>query len=120
MSDAHAQAECPFCRIAAGEIEVDSVYEDDRVVAFNDINPQAPTHVLIIPRAHIATVNDLTPAEHELVGRLYTVAAQIAVMRGCADSGYRLVVNCNRDGGQSVYHLHLHLLAGRRLAWPPG
>ena len=120
MAETSTDPDCLFCRMVAGTISVDRVYGDDHVLAFKDINPQAPTHVLVIPRTHIATVNDLTAAEHELVGRLYTVAAGIAARNGFADSGYRLVMNCNKDGGQSVGHIHLHLLAGRRMAWPPG
>lgn len=120
MAEILSDPDCLFCRMVSGEIAVDRVYEDEHVLAFNDINPQAPTHVLIIPRVHIATVNDLQPEHHVLAGRLYTVAARVARERGVADSGYRLVMNCNADGGQSVYHIHLHLLAGRRMQWPPG
>lgn len=120
MTEISSDPECVFCRMVAGDIPVDKVREDDHVLAFNDINPQAPTHVLIIPRTHIATVNDLRPDHHELIGRLYAAAAGIAADHGFAEDGYRLVMNCNADGGQSVYHLHLHLLAGRRLQWPPG
>ena len=112
--------DCLFCKIAAGEIPAAIVYQDDNVVAFDDINPQAPTHVVIVPRRHIATVNDLE-AEHEaLFGKLAIAARQIAAERGFADSGYRLVMNCNAAAGQTVWHIHLHLLGGRKLSWPPG
>jgi histidine triad (HIT) family protein len=111
---------CLFCRIAAGEIPATKVYEDDRVVAFADINPQAPMHVLVIPRQHIATLNDLTGAHDELVGVMVRVAAQIARDKGYDGPGYRTVFNCNAQAGQTVFHVHLHVLGGRPLAWPPG
>lgn len=111
---------CVFCRIAAGEIPAKKVYEDDQIVAFEDQNPQALMHVLIIPRAHVATLNDLT-AEHDgLVGEMIRRGAALAAGRGFAASGFRAVFNCNSDAGQTVFHLHLHVLAGRRLGWPPG
>jgi len=112
--------ECIFCRIVAGEIPAKKVYEDDEVVAFEDIRPQAPVHVLVIPRRHIPTVNALADDDASLVGRLVLVAKKIAAERGIAESGYRLVLNCNRDSGQEVFHIHLHLLGGRKFAWPPG
>ncbi len=112
--------ECLFCRIVAGEIPADKLYEDDELLAFRDVNPQAPLHALIIPKTHIATLNDATAGQAALLGRLLVVATEIAVEQGFAEAGYRTVINCNGDGGQSVYHIHLHLLAGRRLAWPPG
>ncbi|MDQ2695080.1 MAG: histidine triad nucleotide-binding protein [Pseudomonadota bacterium] len=112
--------DCLFCKIAAGGLPAERVYEDDQVLAFRDINPQAPVHVLIIPRRHIATVNDLAPDDAALVGRLYLAARQVAAEQGVADSGYRTLINCNRDAGQDVFHLHLHLLGGRRMHWPPG
>ena len=112
--------DCLFCRMAAGEIKPDIVYEDDDLIAFRDINPQAPVHILIVPRRHIATTNDLTPADAELAGRLMLVGKDIAKAEGVDESGYRLVLNCNEGAGQSVFHLHMHLLAGRRLGWPPG
>lgn len=112
--------DCIFCKIAAGEIPAATVYEDDHLLAFRDINPQAPVHVLIIPKRHIATLNDLTPEDGELLGRLYLAAKRVAAEQGVADSGYRTLINCNRDGGQDVFHIHLHLLAGRRMQWPPG
>ena len=112
--------DCIFCKIAAGEIPAELIYEDDMVVGFRDLNPQAPTHVLLIPRRHIATLNDLQPEDEPLLGRLYTAAAAVARQEGLADKGYRTLVNCNDDGGQTVFHLHLHLLGGRRMGWPPG
>lgn len=112
--------DCLFCKIAAGEIPAELVYESDDVVAFRDINPQAPTHVLVIPRTHIATINDIEEAHHALVGSLYSAAREIAAQEGIADVGYRAVMNCNEGAGQSVFHIHLHVLGGRPLAWPPG
>jgi histidine triad (HIT) family protein len=111
---------CLFCRIAAGEIPAKLAYEDDDVVAFHDINPQAPLHVVIIPRKHIAMINDIEAADAELVGKLYLAAKKIVADAGYADDGYRVVMNCGADAGQSVFHIHLHLLAGRHLTWPPG
>ena len=113
-------ADCLFCKIAAREIPGDIVHEDERLVAFSDINPQAPTHVLIIPRRHIATLNDLSPDDADLVGSMVHLAARIAAARGLAQAGYRTVFNCNAAAGQTVFHIHLHLLAGRDLTWPPG
>ena len=112
--------DCLFCKIVAGEIPVEFVYESDTVVAFRDINPQAPTHILVIPRKHIATINDLTPEDEELVGGLYTAAREIAEAEGIAEDGYRTVMNCNEGAGQSVFHIHLHVLGGRLMNWPPG
>jgi histidine triad (HIT) family protein len=106
--------------MVAGEIKPDVVFEDDAVLAFRDANPQAPLHVLIIPRVHIATTNDLTDENADIVGRLYLAAKQIAADEGVAEPGYRMVMNCNPGAGQSVYHIHLHLLGGRSLGWPPG
>lgn len=113
-------AECLFCSIIEGKIPAQKVYEDGDCVAFRDIKPQAPTHVLIVPRKHIPTLNDLKPEDAELVGRLFLVAKQIAVNEGVADAGYRTVFNCNAAAGQAVFHIHLHLLGGRDLGWPPG
>src|SRR5262245_18800376 len=107
---------CLFCRIIAGEIPSTTVYKDDRLVAFQDIAPQAPLHLLIVPREHIPTINDLTPAHDGLVGEMLRRAAALAAERGYATRGYRTVMNCNSEGGQTVYHLHLHLLAGRGLS----
>jgi histidine triad (HIT) family protein len=111
---------CLFCRIVKGEIPADKVYEDQELLAFNDINPQAPMHVLIVPKAHVATLNDLTDADDELLGRMIRRAARLAADKGYAARGYRTVFNCNSEAGQTVFHLHLHLLAGRSLGWPPG
>ena len=112
--------DCLFCKIVNREIPAGIVFEDDRVLAFNDINPQAPTHVLIIPKRHIASLNDLTPEDDGIVGELARRAAAIAAERGIAAGGYRTVFNTNRDAGQTVFHIHLHLLGGRAMAWPPG
>lgn len=112
--------DCLFCRILSGEIPAEFVYESDSVVAFHDINPQAPTHVLIIPRKHISTINDIDISDHAAVGGLFTAAREIAAKEGLADDGYRVVMNCNEAAGQSVFHIHLHLLGGRLLNWPPG
>ena len=111
---------CLFCRIVAGEVPASKVYEDDQLVAFNDINPQAPMHVLVVPRTHVATVNDLLPEHDALVGAMMRRAAAIAAGRGFAAGGYRTVFNCNSDAGQTVFHIHLHVIGGRRLGWPPG
>jgi len=113
-------SETIFAKIINREIPADIVFENDRVLAFRDINPQAPVHVLVIPKKAIPTINDIRPDDQALVGELFTVAAQIAAEEGIAESGYRTVFNCNDDGGQEVYHLHLHLLGGRAMQWPPG
>lgn len=110
--------QCLFCRIVRREIPATIIAETDDCVAFRDINPQAPVHVLVIPRQHVASLNDANDAH--LVGRLAIVAAEIARKEGIADSGYRAVLNTNADAGQTVFHIHLHLLGGRRLGWPPG
>lgn len=110
--------DCLFCKMVSGEIQPDCVYEDEKVLAFRDINPQAPVHILIIPKKHIATLNDLE--DTELAGHLMQTAANIAKREGFAEEGYRTVFNCNSQGGQEVYHIHLHLLAGRQMTWPPG
>ncbi len=112
--------ECLFCKMIAGEIQPDTVYETDDVLAFRDINPQAPTHVLVIPKRHIATINDIGTADTELIGKLYLAAARVARDAGFAEEGYRAVMNCNGRAGQTVFHLHLHVLGGRDLNWPPG
>ena len=111
---------CLFCRIVAGEIPAKRVYEDDEVVAFDDINPQAPMHVLVVPRRHVATLNDLENGDDALVGAMVRRAAAIAGERGYAERGYRTLFNCNAEAGQTVFHLHLHLLGGRPMEWPPG
>lgn len=109
-----------FGKIARGEMDADLIYEDDDLVAFRDISPQAPTHILVIPRKPIATLNDATPEDAELIGKLFLAAAKIAQEAGIAESGYRTVVNCNAAAGQTVFHLHLHVLGGRPMQWPPG
>lgn len=111
---------CLFCRIAAGEIPARIAYQDDEVVAFHDINPQTPLHMLIIPRQHIATLNDMKAGDAERVGKLFLAAKQLAAEGGYAQDGYRTVMNCGADAGQAVFHIHLHLLAGRPFGWPPG
>jgi histidine triad (HIT) family protein len=112
---------CIFCKIAGGDIPADKVYEDDAVVAFRDLNPQAPTHILVIPRQHIATLNDIqAAAQQAVVGRMFFAAREIAEQEGLAEPGYRTVMNCNEAGGQTVFHIHLHLLGGRMMHWPPG
>ena len=112
--------DCIFCRIAAGEIDSEIIYEDEQIVAFRDLNPQAPVHVLIIPREHIASLDATSAAHTELLGHCTVVAAELARTEGIAQSGYRLVLNVGRDAGQAVDHLHLHLLGGRPMQWPPG
>jgi histidine triad (HIT) family protein len=111
---------CLFCRIIAGEIPSTKVYEDDEMIAFNDINPQAPMHVLIVPRTHTATLNELDADHDALVGSMVRRAAAIARDRGFGESGFRTVFNCNSAGGQMVFHIHLHVLGGRQMTWPPG
>ncbi len=111
-------AECLSCKMVAGEIKPDIVFEDDAVLAFRDINPQAPVHILIIPKLHIATLNALN--DTTLSGQLLQVAIKLAKQEGLSEEGYRTVFNCNKKGGQDVYHLHLHLLGGRQMIWPPG
>ena len=113
-------SDCLFCKIIAGDIPGHLVHEDRDVVVFKDINPQAPLHLLIVPRRHIATLNDLTPGDDGLIGAMFRRAAALAKQNGYADRGYRTVFNCHRDAGQTVFHIHLHLLAGRGLGWPPG
>ena len=110
--------DCLFCKIMAGDIPAEKFYEDDKVLAFKDINAQAPEHFLVIPKEHISTPNDAGNAE--LMGELSLTATKIAKERGFSESGYRLVMNCNGDGAQSVFHIHLHCLGGRQMTWPPG
>lgn len=112
--------DCLFCKIATKQINANVAFENERVIAFYDLFPQAPTHILIIPKQHYTTLNDVPASEGAILGELMTTASHLAKELGFADSGYRVVMNCNADGGQSVYHIHLHLLAGRRLSWPPG
>jgi histidine triad (HIT) family protein len=111
---------CLFCQILAGELPASIVYEDEQFIAFNDVNPQAPTHQLIIPRLHIETINDLLPQHNALVGEMFQVAKELAKKAGIDAKGYRTVMNCNAGAGQTVFHLHLHLLGGRAMSWPPG
>jgi histidine triad (HIT) family protein len=113
-------SDCLFCRIIAGEINSKRLYQDDLVVAFEDINPQAPRHALICPRKHLATLNDLTAADEVLVGHAVRMASDLARQMGDAEQGYRVVANCQRGAGQSVFHIHFHLLSGRPFSWPPG
>lgn len=115
-----ANQDCLFCKILSGDIPAEVIYESDTAIAFRDINPQAPTHALIIPRKHIATINDIDAEDHALVGSLYAAAKEIAAQEGFSDEGYRAVMNCNEAAGQTVFHIHLHLLGGRQLGWPPG
>jgi histidine triad (HIT) family protein len=111
--------DCLFCKIAGGEIPADKVYEDDRVIAFRDISPQAPVHVLIVPRKHVAKLNDADEKDRELLGHILLKAKEIAAQEG-VDAGYRVVNNCGASAGQSVFHIHFHVLGGRSLGWPPG
>lgn len=113
-------SDCVFCKMATGEIEPDIVYRDEEMLAIRDINPQAPVHILLIPRRHIATLNDVAENDVPLLGRMQLLARNIAKQEGIDDAGYRTVFNCGESAGQSVFHIHLHLLGGRRLHWPPG
>ena len=113
-------ADCIFCKIRDGQVPAKVVHKDAVCMALEDINPQAPTHLLVIPLKHVPTVNDLTPEDREMVGQLYLTAAQLARQRGHAESGYRLVMNTHRNAGQTVFHIHLHVLGGRPMEWPPG
>ncbi len=112
--------DCLFCKIIKGEIKADKVYEDEISMGIKDINPQAPVHILIIPKEHISTLNELTEDKKNLIGHLFLVAKEIAKKEGVAERGYRTIINCNREAGQSIFHIHLHLLGGRLLGWPPG
>lgn len=113
-------SDCLFCKIIAGEIPATLHYEDSRLVVFADIDPQAPYHLLIVPKKHIRTTLDLTTADNDLIGHIYQIAGKIAHDLGFADDGFRVVNNCNESGGQTVWHIHFHLLGGRDLTWPPG
>ncbi len=113
-------SDCLFCKIAAGEIPSTKVYEDDEIYAFKDIAPQAPEHIVLIPKKHISSTNEITSENSAVIGKIFEVAAGIAKEKGFAEKGYRIVNNCGEDGGQTVGHLHFHLLAGRNLGWPPG
>ncbi len=112
--------DCIFCKIVAGDIDADIIYQTDRVIGFRDLNPQAPTHVLIIPRHHISTINDIAESDAEVIGQLFVAAKEIAAVEGFSEPGYRLIMNCNAGAGQSVFHVHLHLMGGRQFDWPPG
>ena len=112
--------DCLFCGIADKSIPADIVYEDERVVAFRDIDPKAPTHILVVPRKHIATLNDIEPEDHDLIGHILGTAKRLAADAGHSEDGFRVVMNCNEHGGQTVFHIHMHLLGGRQLGWPPG
>lgn len=118
MSDSNS--DCLFCKILDGDVPADIIFESETAIAFRDINPKAPTHVIIIPRRHIPTINDISEDDQAIVGSLYSAARTIADAEGIADEGYRVVMNCNAAAGQSVFHIHLHLLGGRTLGWPPG
>lgn len=113
-------SDCLFCKIRDGEIPAEIIYENDDVLAFNDVNPQAPVHLLIIPKKHISTVNDIVDVDQVTMGKLFSAARLIASQKGVSDDGYRLVVNCNEKAGQTVFHIHMHLLADRGFSWPPG
>jgi histidine triad (HIT) family protein len=113
-------SDCLFCKMVSGEIRPDTVFENDDVLAFRDINPQAPTHVLVIPKRHVATLDELDGESADLVGKMVLAAAEVARREGFAGQGYRTVMNCNAHGGQTVFHIHLHLLGGRVMGWPPG
>ncbi len=112
--------DCLFCKIVNKIIPTDKVYENEHIIAFNDIRPKAPIHQLIIPRKHLATLNDITEEDTNIMGQLYWVAKQLAKQQNVDQTGYRLVMNCNKQGGQEVYHIHLHFLAKRQMTWPPG
>ena len=113
-------ADCIFCKIGSHQIQAMVVYEDSEMMGFRDINPQAPVHILIIPKAHYASPNDFQEGDGQLLGRMLLAAKQIAKQEKLSDRGYRLVVNCGQDGGQSVAHVHMHLIGGRQMQWPPG
>jgi histidine triad (HIT) family protein len=112
--------DCIFCKIAHGKLNATIVYEDDQILAFRDLNPQAPTHILVIPKKHIATLNDVTETDSILLGNMILAAKKIAKMEQLSEAGYRLLFNVNQQGGQTVYHIHLHVVGGRTMTWPPG
>lgn len=112
--------DCLFCKMVSGEIKPDVLYENDDVLAFRDINPQAPVHILIIPKRHVSTLNDLEERDAGMIGKLFLAAKNVAAQEGIDEAGYRTLINCNEQGGQVVFHIHLHLLGGRRMGWPPG
>lgn len=113
-------SDCLFCKINNGEIPAEILYQDDEVSVFRDVSPQAPVHFLVIPKKHISTLNDLQSDDAMVIGKMMLTAKMVASDLGVSESGYRTVMNCNSDGGQTVYHIHLHVLAGRQLEWPPG
>ena len=112
--------DCLFCKLVKGDIPATILYQDDDVIAFEDIMPQAPTHFLVIPKRHISTLNDLTEEDAPIIGKLAVIAAKVAKEKGMSEDGYRAVMNCNEMGGQTVYHIHMHVLGGRAMSWPPG
>jgi histidine triad (HIT) family protein len=118
--DARGDPDCLFCKMVAGEIPCDKVYEDGAFMAFRDIHPQAPLHVLVIPKTHIATLDDVGPAQTGLIGAMFPIASMVAEKDGRANDGYRVVFNCRAGAGQSVFHVHMHVLGGRPMNWPPG
>lgn len=113
-------SDCTFCKIINGQIPATFIYEDNDLIAFKDINPQAPVHILIVPKKHIPTIMDIEENSVDLIGKIYLVAKKLALEHGISEQGFRIVVNCNHDAGQEVFHIHFHLLGGRNLAWPPG
>ena len=113
-------SDCIFCKIGSGEIPSDKVLESDLLLAFKDVQPQAPSHIVIIPKKHIETINDLAETDSRLVAELFFACQRVAKDEGLAEDGYRIVINCNSDGGQSVFHIHAHVLGGRKMSWPPG
>ena len=113
-------SDCPFCKIVSGEISCDKLYENDKLVAFRDIDPQAPTHILVIPKKHIRSINELEISDQNLAGEILLAAKEIASIENIESSGYRTIFNTNSDGGQTVYHIHMHVMGGRQLHWPPG
>jgi len=113
-------SQCPFCNIIQGKIPAKNIYEDEQVFAFEDINPQAPVHILVIPKKHISSLNELSEEDNSLIGYLLLICSKIAQQKGLAENGYRVVINCGAGAGQSIFHLHFHLLGGRRFRWPPG
>ncbi len=113
-------SDCLFCKMVAGDIQPDVVFENESVLAFRDLQPQAPCHFLVIPKKHITSINDLAEGDASLMGQLYLAAKAVAKQEGIAEDGFRTVMNCNADGGQTVFHIHLHVLGGRALSWPPG
>lgn len=112
--------QCPFCNIIQGKIPAKKIYEDEKIFAFEDINPQAPVHILVVPKKHITSLNELSDEDNSLIGYLLLICSRIACEKGLAEHGYRIVTNCGAEAGQSIFHLHFHLLGGRRFRWPPG